>query len=125
METEDIPPATLKPAPVTVPCEIVTVAPPVLDSVRFWGLLDPAATLPKLRLVELGASVPEELEFEFEFDFPGGVPAPVKPTQPERARAARDAKSRTKKPDRVRRLKAFSSEKRKREFGCEFIAGPE
>ena len=80
METEDIPPTTLKPAPVTVAWEIVTAAVPVLVRVKVWGLLDPAATFPKFRLVALAASVPEEELFEF--DFAAGVPAPVKPTQP-------------------------------------------
>jgi hypothetical protein len=34
METEDIPLTTLKPAPVTVACEIVTAAVPVLVRVK-------------------------------------------------------------------------------------------
>lgn len=109
METEDIPPTTLNPAPVTVACEIVTAAVPVLVRVKVWGLLDPAATFPKFRVVALGASVPEEEELEFELDFAAGVPAPVKPTQPESDRAARDARSRANGPSGARRL----------EFACE------
>ena len=58
MEAVDIPPATEKPAPVTVACEIVTAAVPVLLRVRVCGLLDPVATLPKLKVAELAASVP-------------------------------------------------------------------
>ena len=103
METEDIPLMTLKPAPVTVACEIVTAAVPVLVRVKVWGLLDPTATFPKLRLVALAASVPEE--FEPDFDFPGGVPAPVKPTQPASDRTAKNARMRAKKPSGARRLR--------------------
>ena len=74
---------------------------------KVWGLLDPAATFPKFRLVALAASVPEEEEFEFELDFAAGVPAPVKPTQPVRDRAAKDARIRAKKPSGARRLRVM------------------
>ena len=80
MAIEDIPPTTLKPAPAMVACEIVTAAVPVLDRVKVCGLVDPSATFPKLRLVALAASVPEEAEVDP--DFVTGVPAPVRPTQP-------------------------------------------
>jgi len=94
----------LKPVPVTVACEIVTAAVPVLVRVKVWGLLDPAATFPKFRVVALAASVPEEEVLEFELDFAAGVPAPVNPTQPESDRAARDARSRANRPSGARRL---------------------
>lgn len=80
MATEDIPPTMVKPAPVMVACEIVTAAVPLLVRVKVFGLVDPSATFPKLRLVALAASVPVEVEGDP--DFPAGVPAPVKPTQP-------------------------------------------
>ena len=102
METEDIPPTTLKLAPVTVAWEIVTAAVPVLVRVKFWGLLDPAATSSKLRLVALAASVPE---LEPELDFRPGVPALVKPTQPVSDRTARDTRIRANKPSGARRLR--------------------
>jgi hypothetical protein len=105
METEDIPPTTLKPAPVTVACEIVTAAAPVLVRVKVWGLVDPATTFPKLRVVALAASVPEVVEVEF--DFAAGVPAPVKPTQPASERAARDARIRANMPSGARRLRVM------------------
>ena len=101
METEAIPPTTLKPAPVTVAWEIVITVVPVLLRVKVWGLFDPRATLPKLRLVALAASVPK---LEPELDFPAGVPAPVKPTQPASDRAARDARIRANMPSGARRL---------------------
>jgi hypothetical protein len=104
METEDIPLTTLKPAPVTVACEIVTAAVPVLVRVKVCGLLEPAATFPKFRVVALAASVPEEEVLEFEPDFAAGVPAPVKPTQPESDRTARDERIRAKRPSGARRL---------------------
>ena len=103
METEDIPPTTLNPAPVTVACEIVTAAVPVLVRVKVWGLVDPVATFPKFRVVALAASVPEE-DAEFELDFAAGVPAPVKPTQPESDRTAKDARIRANRPSGARRL---------------------
>jgi hypothetical protein len=105
MATEDIPPTTLKPAPVTVACEIVTAAAPVLDRVKVWGLVDPATTFPKLRLVALAESVPEEVEVEP--DFAAGVPAPVKPTQPASDSAARDARVRASIPSGARRLRVM------------------
>ena len=94
----------LKPVPVTVACEIETAAVPVLVRVKVWGLLDPAATFPKFRVVALAASVPEEEALEFELDFAAGVPAPVKPTHPESDRTARDARSRANRPSGARRL---------------------
>src|SRR5258708_346859 len=103
METEDIPPMTLKPAPVTVAWEIMTAAVPVLVRVNVWGLLDPAATFPKFRLVALAASVPEGVEFEP--DFAAGVPAPVNPTQPASDKSARDARDRANMPSGARRLR--------------------
>ena len=123
METEDIPLMTLKPAPVTVACEIVTAAVPVLVRVKVWGLLDPAATFPKFRVVALAASVPGEDALEFELDFAAGVPAPVKPTQPESDRAAKDARSRANMPSGARRLEFVCEWERK--FVCAFMASPD
>jgi hypothetical protein len=77
MAMEDIP-ATVNPAPVTAACEIVTLALPVLVRVKFWELLEPSITLPKLMLVELAASVPDEELLVFALD----GPAAVNPTQP-------------------------------------------
>jgi hypothetical protein len=100
METEDIPPATLKPAPVTVACEIVTAAVPVFVRVRVWGLFDPGATFPKLRLVAFAASVPDEGEL----DFPAGAPALVKPVHPAADSTARHARISRNVPSGARRL---------------------
>lgn len=104
MATEDIPPTTLNPAPVTVAWEIVTAAVPVLLRVNVWGLLDPATTFPKLRLMELAASVPE-VELEVVFDFAAGVPAPVRPTQPESDSTAKQVRIRVSRPSGARRLR--------------------
>ena len=92
METEDIPPKTLNPVPVMVACEMVTIPEPVLLKVKVWELLLPTGTFPKLKLVELVASVP------FPPDLTWGVPAPVNPTQPEREKAAISAVKTTIKP---------------------------
>ena len=102
METEDIPPTTLKPAPVIVAFEIVTIAVPVFVSVSVWELLAPAVTFPKVRLVALAASDPEEAVLEFAF--PAGVPAPVNPVQPEIVRAARRARIMASEVSGVRRF---------------------
>ena len=99
-----MPPTTLKPAPVTVAREIVTAAVPVLVRVMVWGLLDPGATFPKFRLVGLAASVPEEAGFEVELGLTWGVPAPVKPMQPESDRTARNARIRANGPSSARRM---------------------
>jgi hypothetical protein len=82
METEVIPPTRLKPAPLTVAWEIATAAVPVFVRVNVCELLEPVATFPKLKLVELAASVPEG-------GLPGfpGVPALVNPTHPESVKA--------------------------------------
>jgi hypothetical protein len=74
----------------------------VLLSVNVCRLLDPATTSAKLMLVALAASVPEEVEFELDFD--AGVPAPVKPTQPESDSTAKDANIRANRPSGARRL---------------------
>src|ERR1700722_5461791 len=103
MATDDMLPTTLKPAPVTVAEEIVIVTVPELLRVKVWGLLEPVTTFPKIRLVALAASVPAEEEFEF--DFEPGVPAPVRPTQPESDSSARHARNREKRPSDARRLK--------------------
>jgi hypothetical protein len=101
MATEDIPPTTVKLAPVIVACETVTAAVPVLVSVKVCGLLDPATTFPKLRLVEFAASVPAE---EVEVDFSAGLPAPVNATQPASDIIAKPARSRASRPSGARRL---------------------
>ena len=103
MATEDIPPTTLKPVPVTVACEIVTAAVPLLVRVKVCGLVDPSATFPKLRVVALATSVPEEGEPEP--DFAAGVPAPVKPTQPASDISARHEKISAKRPSGARWLR--------------------
>jgi hypothetical protein len=87
IEIEDIPPTTLKPAPVIVACEIVTAAVPVFVRVRVWELLETVVTLPKARLVALTARDPEEAVVEFVLA--AGVPAPVRPTQPITDKAVR------------------------------------
>ena len=73
-----------------VACEIVTVAAPVFVSVRVCELLVPAVTFPNVRLVALAASDPEEAVLELAFAV--GVPALVRPTQPETDNAARSAR---------------------------------
>jgi hypothetical protein len=100
METEDIPPTTLKPAPVTVAWEIMTAAVPVLVRVKVWGLLAPGATFPKFKLVALAARVPDEDEVEPDF---GVVPAPVEATQPESDSTASPARIRETMPSGARR----------------------
>jgi hypothetical protein len=90
MEIDDIPPSTLKPAPVIVACEIVTEAVPVLVRVRAWVLLEPVVTFPKARFVALAASDPDEAVLEVLFA--GGVPAPVNPVHPETDKTAKNAK---------------------------------
>ena len=66
----------------TVAWEIVTAAVPVFVRVSVCGLLEPAATFPKLKLVALAASIPEEVVLELVFA--GELPALVKPVQLER-----------------------------------------
>lgn len=61
-------PLTVKPAPLGVACEIVTLDPPVLVTVSDVLLLLPTCTLPNARLAGLGESVP------------GVTPVPVKET---------------------------------------------
>jgi hypothetical protein len=90
MEIEDIPPTTLKPAPVMFAWEMLTAAEPVFVSINICDVLAPTATLPKLMLAVLGARVPAETEAA-DFEFPDGAPAPVTPVQPERANTANTA----------------------------------
>ena len=73
----------------TVAWEIVMAAVPVFVSVSVCRLLEPVATLPKLKLVALPASVPAEAVLEFVFA--DGVLEFVKPAQPERDNVARKA----------------------------------
>ena len=58
---EGFPPTTLNVAPVMVACEIVTVAVPVLVTVKLCVAVLPTATLPKLMLVELAERTPAPL----------------------------------------------------------------
>lgn len=102
MDTEDIPPTTLKPVPLTVACEIVSAEVPVLLKVSVCEPVDPVATFPKLRLLALAESVPVELEEEFEVESAGLV-APVKPTQPEMDSTATSANSSANSPSGARR----------------------
>jgi hypothetical protein len=85
METAPVDPERLKPGPETVAWEIVTAAAPEFVSVNVCELFEPIATFPKSTLVVFGASTPAVVEFE-----PGllGLPALVKPTQPEIDRTA-------------------------------------
>ena len=85
MAMEDIPPAMLNPAPVTTAWEMLTLTVPVLVKVKFWELLEPSVTLPKLKFVALAASAPDG-------EFPLGEPAAVRPTQPESDRTATTAR---------------------------------
>ena len=92
-----------KPEPVTAAEETVTVAVPMFDRVKVCGVLvDPTVTLPKLKLVELAARVPEVL--------PGGgvlvppVPAEVKPVQPEIESTARHPRIKEQTPSSGWRL---------------------
>jgi len=55
---EGFPPITVKPAPVKVAPEIVTVPKPVLVTVKLCVAVLPTAMLPKLRLVTLGERIP-------------------------------------------------------------------
>jgi hypothetical protein len=118
MEIEDIPPTTLKPAPVIVACEIVTEAVPVLVRVRAWVLLEPVFTFPKDRLVALAASDPDEAVLEVLFA--AGVPAPVNPVHPEMDRMPK----RTRKVvSRLNGLIGFETKSRRGlAFGCDFMA---
>jgi hypothetical protein len=102
METEDIPPTTLNPVPVTAAWEIVTVDVPVLLRVRVCGLVDPAATFPKLNAVALAISVPGDGEAEFVFA--GIVPAPVNPVHPATQSTAKQARIRANMPHGALRL---------------------
>ena len=63
----------------------MTVALPELVIVNVWGLLEPAATVPKSILVALGTNVPVAPELGLFV----GEPAPVTPTQPVMDRTAR------------------------------------
>jgi hypothetical protein len=55
---EGFPPITVKPAPVMVAPEIVTVPKPVLVTVKLCVAVLPTAMLPKLKLVALGERIP-------------------------------------------------------------------
>jgi hypothetical protein len=84
--------------PVIVACMIVTVVVPVLLTVNVWGLIEPAITFPKFKLVVLRASVPVVPEL----DLPVVEPALVSPTQPEMDKTASIAMSIAKKLIEVR-----------------------
>jgi hypothetical protein len=117
MEIEDIPPITLKPAPVMVACEIVTEAVPVLVRVRAWVLLVPVFKFPKARFVALAASDPDEAVLEVLFA--AGVPAPVNPVHPV---IDRMPKSTRKVVSEVNGLIGFETKpQRELVFGCDFI----
>jgi hypothetical protein len=55
---EGFPPITVKPAPVKVAPEMVTVPNPVFVTVKLCVAVLPTAMLPKLTLVALGESMP-------------------------------------------------------------------
>ena len=67
----------------------MTATVPVFVKVSVCRLLEPVATLPKLKLVALAASVPAEA---LEFVFADGVLELVTPAQPERDNVARKAR---------------------------------
>jgi hypothetical protein len=83
-------PLAAYPAPEILTLEIVIFEFPASVIVTPRTLLPPRLTFPKLRLVALAASDPEEAVAEFEFAAP--VPEPVTPTQPERDNAVRKAR---------------------------------
>jgi hypothetical protein len=103
----------VKPAPVTVACEIVIVAVPVLLNVRVFGLVVPVLTLPKSRVAVLAASVPNEVEFAAD------VPAPVRPTHPESDTTAKVARIRAIGPSSARRWRFAWA--RETQFVCEIM----
>ena len=74
---------------------------PVLVRVKVCGLVNPATTLLKVRLVALAASVPDEVEPGFDV----GVPAPVNPTQPASDITARHVRIKANMPSGARRLR--------------------
>jgi hypothetical protein len=57
-EADGLPPVTLKPEPVTVACEMFTVAVPVFVTVTVCVALPPTATLPNVTLVDPAESTP-------------------------------------------------------------------
>lgn len=118
MEIDDIPPTTLKPAPVIVACEIVTEAVPVLVSVRVWVLLEPIFTFPKVRLVALAARLPDEAVLEVLLA--AGVPAPVNPVHPVIDRIPKRTRNAVSK---VNGSLGFDIKSRRGlAFGCDFMA---
>ena len=80
-------PLAVYPAPEILTLEMVTFEFPALVIVAPRTLLPPRLTFPKLRLVALAASCPEEVVSEFEFA--DRVPEPVSPTHPERDNVVR------------------------------------
>lgn len=82
----------------------MTAPVPVLVKVKVRGLLVPAVTFPKLKLMLLAVSVPV-LEPEGEPDFAAGVPAPVKPKQPVIESTAKHARMSANMPSGAGRLR--------------------
>jgi hypothetical protein len=76
-------PLAVYPAPEILTLEMVTFEFPALVIVAPRTLLPPRLTFPKLRLVALAASFPEEVVFA------DRAPEPVTPTQPERDNVVR------------------------------------
>src|ERR1035441_1026976 len=116
METEDMLPARLNSEPVTVACEMVTAAVPLLVRVKVCEELDPRVTFPKLTLVALAASALDAVELFFA----AGVPAAVSPTQPETDNAAIKATKMVRSVDGVGRFRVECE--RALQFVCDFIA---
>ena len=58
IEVARFPLTTVNPVPEIVAAEMFAVAVPVLVSVKLSDVLEPTATLPKLRLVGFGVSIP-------------------------------------------------------------------
>jgi hypothetical protein len=82
----------------------MTAAVPVFVRVSDWEVELPAVTFPKEMVVALAASDPEEAVVELVFA--AGVPAPVRPVQPEIDRAARRTRQMLIDTSGVRRVRA-------------------
>ena len=113
IETDDMLPAMLNPAPVMVAWEIVMEVEPVLLRVRVCGLLEPMATLPKFKVAELAASVAADAELVFD----PLVPALVAPMHPVRDKSAAKERIRANNPSGARPF-GMDRKRWKSEFVC-------
>src|ERR1700687_1351137 len=119
METEDVPPTTLKPGPETVAWEIMIAVVPLFVRVTGCILFEPVATFPKLNVEALAASTPGVVPFEFVFP---GVPAFVNPAQPEINKVV--IRSVAKMANSARELRCFASLGAARWLGASFRGSP-